>query len=66
MHAQSHLERVARALRPGGIYVLGLHVVDYEVRGCIRCLHMHCFKTFFRNLQAGAGIGQPLCSCMQR
>jgi len=27
--ARSHLECVARALRPGGIYVLGLHLTDY-------------------------------------
>ncbi len=27
--ARSHLESVARALRPGGIYVLGLHLTDY-------------------------------------
>lgn len=28
--ARSHLRAVARALRPGGIYVLGLHVTDYR------------------------------------
>ncbi len=27
--ARSHLCRVARALRPGGLYVLGLHLTDY-------------------------------------
>jgi SAM-dependent methyltransferase len=28
--AASHLRCVYRALRPGGVYLLGLHVVDYE------------------------------------
>jgi SAM-dependent methyltransferase len=28
--AKSHLEGVAHALRPGGIYVLGFHLSDYE------------------------------------
>jgi SAM-dependent methyltransferase len=28
--ARSHLERVAAALRPGGIYVLGFHLSDYD------------------------------------
>ncbi len=28
--ACSHLEHVAKALRPGGIYVLGTHVTDYQ------------------------------------
>lgn len=28
--ARSHLECVARALRPGGLYVLGLHLADYD------------------------------------
>ena len=27
--ARSHLRRVARSLRPGGLYVLGLHLTDY-------------------------------------
>ena len=27
--ARSHLRRVARALRPGGLYVLGVHLTDY-------------------------------------
>jgi len=30
--ARSHLACVARALRPGGIYVLGLHLTDYRDR----------------------------------
>jgi SAM-dependent methyltransferase len=30
--ARSHLQAVARALRPGGIYVLGLHLTEYEDR----------------------------------
>ena len=29
--ARQHLESVVRALRPGGIYVLGLHLTDYEI-----------------------------------
>jgi SAM-dependent methyltransferase len=28
--ARAHLERVAAALAPGGVYVLGLHYTDYE------------------------------------
>lgn len=28
--ARTHLRRVARALRPGGLYVLGLHLTDYR------------------------------------
>lgn len=28
--ARAHLEHVARALRPGGLYVLGVHITDYE------------------------------------
>jgi len=28
--ARSHLRRVAAALRPGGLYVLGLHLTDYS------------------------------------
>ena len=28
--ARSHLEHVAKALRPGGLYVLGTHLTDYE------------------------------------
>ena len=28
-HAAAHLQRVAAALRPGGIYVLGIHLTDY-------------------------------------
>ncbi len=34
--ARSHLDCVARALRPGGIYVLGFHLSDYADRGCTR------------------------------
>ncbi len=30
--ARSHLQCVARALRPGGLYVLGLHLSDYDDR----------------------------------
>lgn len=30
--ARSHLECVARSLTPGGVYVLGLHLADYEDR----------------------------------
>lgn len=30
--ARSHLQCVGRALRPGGIYVLGLHLSDYDDR----------------------------------
>ena len=30
--ARAHLERVARALRPGGLYVVGLHLTDYHDR----------------------------------
>lgn len=28
-HAAAHLQHVAEALRPGGIYVLGIHLTDY-------------------------------------
>ncbi len=28
--ARSHLQCVARALRPGGLYVIGLHLTDYD------------------------------------
>lgn len=31
---QAHLACVARALRPGGLYVLGLHLTQYEDRRC--------------------------------
>jgi SAM-dependent methyltransferase len=31
-HAFAHLQRVARVLAPGGIYVLGLHLTDYTRR----------------------------------
>ncbi|UCD73775.1 MAG: class I SAM-dependent methyltransferase [Phycisphaerales bacterium] len=34
--ARSHLRCVARALKPGGIYVLGLHLTDYRRRSCER------------------------------
>lgn len=34
--ARSHLECTARALRPGGIYVLGFHLTDYERRSVSR------------------------------
>jgi len=34
--ARAHLERVARALRPGGVYVLGLHLSDYDWPGRVR------------------------------
>lgn len=34
--ARQHLESVARALRPGGLYVLGVHLTDYSDRGCSR------------------------------
>lgn len=30
--AQSHLRSVARALAPGGVYLLGLHLTDYAVK----------------------------------
>lgn len=30
-HARAHLECVARSLAPGGIYVLGFHLSEYEV-----------------------------------
>ncbi len=30
--ARSHLQGVANALKPGGLYVLGLHLTDYEER----------------------------------
>ena len=33
-HAVAHLRLVAEALRPGGIYVLGLHLTDYARAGC--------------------------------
>ncbi|BET69429.1 class I SAM-dependent methyltransferase [Opitutales bacterium ASA1] len=29
-HARAHLERTARVLVPGGIYVIGLHLTDYS------------------------------------
>lgn len=31
---QSHLRCVARALRPGGLYVIGIHLTEYEDRRC--------------------------------
>ena len=31
--ARSHLERVAGALAPGGVYVLGMHLSEYELEG---------------------------------
>ncbi|MHC4949061.1 MAG: class I SAM-dependent methyltransferase, partial [Planctomycetota bacterium] len=34
--AAAHLACVADALRPGGVYVLGLHVCDYDQVGCAR------------------------------
>jgi SAM-dependent methyltransferase len=34
--AAAHLACVADALRPGGVYVLGLHVCDYDQAGCAR------------------------------
>lgn len=34
--ARSHLHCVANALAPGGIYVLGFHLSDYEHRGVLR------------------------------
>lgn len=34
--ARSHLECVARALAPGGIYVLGLHLSDYATSSRVR------------------------------
>jgi len=48
--ARSHLEHVARALKPGGIYVLGLHLTDYADRsrnrerwvGSRRGVHVVC------------------------
>ncbi len=30
--ARSHLQRIANALKPGGVYVLGLHLTDYDDR----------------------------------
>lgn len=33
-HAAAHLQRVAAALRPGGIYVLGIHLMDYSRTTC--------------------------------
>ncbi|MCA8979673.1 MAG: class I SAM-dependent methyltransferase [Planctomycetes bacterium] len=30
-HARAHLECVARSLAPGGVYVLGFHLSEYEV-----------------------------------
>lgn len=30
--ARAHLERVARALRPGGLYAIGIHLTQYEDR----------------------------------
>jgi SAM-dependent methyltransferase len=32
--ARAHLRCVAEALRPGGLYVLGLHLTDYADRSC--------------------------------
>ena len=34
--ARRHLEAVAEALKPGGLYVLGFHLSDYEDRGLTR------------------------------
>lgn len=34
--ARSHLECVARALAPGGVYVLGFHLSDYDQEGVVR------------------------------
>ncbi|MFA9479895.1 class I SAM-dependent methyltransferase [Phycisphaerales bacterium AB-hyl4] len=34
--ARDHLQRMARSLRPGGVYVLGLHLTDYDDRGRTR------------------------------
>ncbi len=34
--ARAHLERVAHALSPGGIYVLGFHLSEYANRGRVR------------------------------
>lgn len=34
--ALSHLARVADVLRPGGLFLLGLHLADYEQQGCTR------------------------------
>lgn len=31
-HAVSHLRRVARSLKPGGLYVIGIHLADYRRR----------------------------------
>lgn len=31
-HAVSHLQRVARSLKPGGLYVIGIHLADYRRR----------------------------------
>lgn len=31
-HAVSHLRRVARSLKPGGLYVIGIHLADYHRR----------------------------------
>lgn len=31
-HAVSHLRRVARSLQPGGLYVIGIHLADYQRR----------------------------------
>ncbi len=33
-HAAAHLRGVAQALRPGGIYVLGIHLTDYARADC--------------------------------
>ncbi|MDB6073781.1 MAG: Methyltransferase type 11 [Verrucomicrobiaceae bacterium] len=33
-HAAAHLRLVAEALRPGGIYVLGIHLTDYARTSC--------------------------------
>ncbi len=34
--ARNHLKCVADSLKPGGLYVLGLHLSDYEDEGCNR------------------------------
>lgn len=31
-HALSHLKRVSRSLKPGGLYVIGIHLADYRRR----------------------------------
>lgn len=39
-HARAHLEHVAAALAPGGVYVLGFHLTDYDEEGVSRERHV--------------------------